>query len=31
LANRGQFDRKHLAQAIRDLDIDPEKIDPVTA
>ena len=31
LSENGQFDKKKLAKAIKDLDIDPDKADPATA
>ena len=31
LSDNGQFDKKKLAKAVKDLDIDPDKADPATA
>jgi pyruvate dehydrogenase E1 component len=31
LSENGQFDKKKLPKAVKDLDIDPEKLDPATA
>jgi len=31
LSENGQFDKKKLAKAVKDLDIDPDKADPATA
>jgi len=31
LSEKGQFDKKKLAKAVKDLQIDPEKVDPATA
>ena len=31
LSEQGQFDKKKLSQAIKDLGLDPEKLDPATA
>jgi hypothetical protein len=31
LSENGQFDKKKLPKAVKDLDIDPDKLDPATA
>lgn len=31
LSEAGQFDKKKLAKAVKDLDLDPDKVDPATA
>ena len=31
LSEQGQFDKKKLPKAIKDLALDPEKVDPATA